>query len=76
MDEIKEKSKKGYVTKTFTASSAAYVDGLDKAFEYLEEAYEDHDPVLLTLKYQPWVPAALKADPRFQKFLDKIGFPN
>lgn len=76
MDEIIEKTKKGYVTKTFTASSAAYVDGLDKAFDYLEEAYQDHDPVLLTLKYQPWVPAALKADLRFQKFLDKIGFPN
>ncbi len=76
MNELKEKSLKEYVANTFTAFSAAYLDGLDKAFDYLEKAYHDHDPILLMLKYQPSVPAALKEDPRFQKFLDKIGFPN
>ena len=46
------------------------LEGLDIAFEYLDKAYLDHDPILLTLKYMPWVPAALKEDPRFQIFLD------
>jgi hypothetical protein len=31
--------------------------------------------MLLSLKYEHWVPAALKADPRFKVLLDKIGFP-
>jgi len=75
MDELKEKSLKGYIANTFVAFASAYLDGTDKAFEYLEKACEDHDPILLMLKYQPLVPPALKEDPRYQQFLDRIGFP-
>jgi hypothetical protein len=75
MDELEERSLKGYVANTFTAFSATYLDGLDKAFDHLEKAYDDRDPILLMIKYQPSVPAALKKDPRFQKFLERIGFP-
>ena len=75
MDELKDKSVKGYVANTFTAFSAAYLDGVDEAFNYLEKAFGDRDPILLMIKYQPSVPAILKKDPRFQKFLDRIGFP-
>ena len=74
--ELKEKSLKEYVANTFTAYSASCLDDLDTAFEYLDKAYRDHDPILLMLKYQPSVPAALKKDPRYQQFLDRIGFPD
>ena len=75
MDELNERSKKEYIAKTFNAISAACLDDLDKAFEFLESAYNDRDPVLLAIKYEKWVPDNLKNDPRFQLFLNKIGFP-
>lgn len=75
MDELKEKSSKGYVANTFVAFAAAWLEGSDSAFEYLEKACADHDPILLMLKYQPLVPPAMKQDPRYQQYLHRIGFP-
>jgi adenylate cyclase len=75
MNELKERSKSEYVSSALTALSAAYLNDLDEAFDYLEKAFEDRDPSLILLKYEPWVPDGLKADPRFQKILDRIGFP-
>ena len=40
-----------------------------------QAACEEHEPLLLCLKYQRWVPDSLKEDPRFQKILDTVGFP-
>lgn len=75
MNELKERSKSEYVANALTALSAAYLNDLDEAFGYLEKAYNDRDPILVMLKYEQWVPAILRADPRFQIFLDRIGFP-
>jgi len=76
MNDLKERSKTEYLSSAFAALSAAYLNELDEAFEYLEKAYDDRDPLVILLKYEPWVPAVLKDDPRFQKFLKRIGFPN
>jgi TolB-like protein/class 3 adenylate cyclase/Tfp pilus assembly protein PilF len=75
MNELKERSKTEYVANTFTGLSAAYLDDLDEAFDYLEKAYGDRDPILIMLKYERWVPAVLRDDPRFQNLLARIGFP-
>ncbi len=75
MDELKERSKKEYIAKTFYAVSAAYLGDLDQAFELLDTAYVERDPVLLAIKYEKWVPTVLKKDPRYLQLLDKIGFP-
>ena len=75
MNELKERSKKEYIAKTFNAISAACLNDLDEAFEFLDTACEERDPVLLAIKYEKWVPAILKKDPRYQKLLDRIGFP-
>ena len=75
MDELKEKSLKGYVSNTLVAFATAYLEDLDKAFDFLEKAYQDRDPTLLSLKYHPLVPPQLKGDPRYYQMLDKIGFP-
>ncbi len=43
----------------------------DKAFEWLERAYEQRDPQLLWTLLHP-INEPLKADPRFEKFLDAL----
>ena len=75
MNELKERSEKEYLAKTFTALSLAYLGNFDQAFDYLEKAYIDRDPILLNIKYDKWGPAEFRNDPRFLKILDKIGYP-
>jgi tetratricopeptide (TPR) repeat protein len=60
MNELKERAEKEYIAKTFTALSAAYLGDMDEAFDYLEKAYNDRDPILLNLRYENWGP------PRFR----------
>ena len=75
MEEIKERSKTEYVANTLKGLSAGYLGDFDAAFEYLEKAYDDRDPMLLVLKYEWWVPDSLRADPRFQDLVNRIDFP-
>ncbi|HET6539606.1 MAG TPA: adenylate/guanylate cyclase domain-containing protein [Chryseolinea sp.] len=74
MNELKEKSKSEYVAPAFTAISAAYLNEVDEAFDYLEKAYAERDPALLVLKHARWVPLNLRKDSRFQSLLNRIGF--
>jgi adenylate cyclase len=75
MDDMRKRNAKGYTARTFIALAAAYLDDLDEAFSYLETAYQEREPALLTLKYEHWVPDKLKSDPRFQNLINRIGFP-
>jgi adenylate cyclase len=73
--EIKGKCQQLDIACTGTGIAAAHLQELDEAMAYLEKGFQAHDPLLLTLKYEHWVPANLKADARFQELLDRIGFP-
>lgn len=75
MNELKERSGTEYIAKTFTALSAAYLANLNEAFELLHNAMEERDPILVMLRYEPWVPLSLRNDARFTEVLEKIGFP-
>jgi len=75
LDELKSRPAEEYVGYASIALSVAFVDGVDEALVYLDKALEDRDPVLLTMKYNDLVSDALRADPRFQLLLEKIGFP-
>jgi tetratricopeptide (TPR) repeat protein len=46
----------------------------DLAFEWLERAYEAHDPGLLALRVMPLY-EPLRSDPRFKRMLRQIGIP-
>ena len=75
MNELKERDEKEYIAKTFTGVSAAYLGDMDEAFDFLEKAYNDRDPILLNLRHEKWGPPQFRDDPRFQKLLERIGFP-
>jgi len=75
MDELKKRSATEYIGCTYFGLSAAWLGDVDTAIEYLEKAYNDLDPILISVKYSPYVPVLLRNDPRFQSLLDKIGFP-
>src|SRR5438309_11363284 len=75
MEDIWQRHAKSYTTSTFIGLSAAYLENLDEAFGHLEKAYQEHEPALLTLKYEHWVPDQLKTDQRFNNLINRIGFP-
>ncbi|MGZ5135367.1 MAG: adenylate/guanylate cyclase domain-containing protein, partial [Flavitalea sp.] len=75
MNEVKERSRTEYVANALKGLSAAYLNDLDEAFDYLEKAFDDRDPMLLMLKYEWWVPSSLRQDTRFVTILNRIGFP-
>ncbi len=75
MNNLKKRSENEYVASTFTGISAAYLGNMDEAFAYLEKAYDDHEPLILALKYETWGPSLFRKDPRFKKLLDRIEFP-
>jgi pentatricopeptide repeat protein len=70
--ELKERSKSEYVGQTFTAISAAYLGELGEAIECLEKAYDDLDPVIVTVKNSNWFPNNLTQEERFQNLVHKI----
>jgi len=55
------------------ATGYAYRDELDKAFEWLERAYDQHDTGLPGIKSV--LASRLQNDPRWKPLLDKIGLP-
>ncbi len=46
-----------------------------KHLNILKKPTKKRDTNVVLLKYEPWVPAILKNDPRFQKFLARVGYP-
>ena len=53
------------------AMTYAWHEDLDTAFEWLDIAYDQRDPYMSQLNYNPWV-ANLHDDPRWEKILEKM----
>jgi TolB-like protein/Tfp pilus assembly protein PilF len=73
--ELKERAAKEFISPMDNGLSSACFDELDEAFNYLEQAFHARDAMLLSLRYEHWVPDNLRDDPRFAKLLERIGFP-
>jgi tetratricopeptide (TPR) repeat protein len=72
---FQKKSRTRYVSPLFIAGSYLNLGDKDHALEWLDKAYQERSPVLFAIKVDPsW--DRLRSDPRFDKLIRKIGFPN
>ena len=70
--QMKERSKREYVSPLTFANIYAALDETDLAFEWLEKAVAERIPLLRSLPTSPvWV--RLRSDPRFQDLLNRTG---
>ncbi len=65
----------GVISPADLAMSYAVIGEKERAFVWLEKAYEQHDPLLAQLKVDPSADS-LRSDPRFQDMLKKLGLNN
>jgi hypothetical protein len=47
----------------------------DEAFAWLNKAYDEHDPQIVSLKVNPTLDP-LRSDPRFIELVRRVGLPN
>jgi TolB-like protein/DNA-binding winged helix-turn-helix (wHTH) protein/Tfp pilus assembly protein PilF len=72
--ELQSLSEHSYVPATDMALICAGLGDKDKAFAWLDKAYEEHSFSLSNLKVEPRFDP-LRSDPRFADLLRSIGFP-
>ena len=71
LEELTQKSEKTYVPAYSLACILAGLGVKDKAFEYLEKAYEEKSTGMILLKVDPRLDP-LRDDPRFEALLEKM----
>ena len=74
IDDLTERSKQVYVGPIYLSGLHFALGEIDKGFEWLEKAYEEHDSVLVHLKVLPgYKSLGVSSDPRYKALLRKIG---
>jgi tetratricopeptide (TPR) repeat protein len=74
LNQLNELSKRFYVPPTFIAAVYAGLGENDRAFQWLEKAYNERDEGLIYLKSAaPW--GRLSSDPRFASLVRRVGLP-
>jgi len=72
--DMKAKAKQRYVSSYAIATVYAGLGDRDKAFEWLEKAYDERSPGLTWLKAEPMLDS-IRSDPRYAILLRRIGLP-
>ena len=72
MDELAVRSQSEFVPGMY--AGVYYLKQYDKAIEFLEQAFTEHDGSLISMNFWP-VSTFVKTDPRFQPYLKKMNFP-
>jgi len=74
IDELTRSSKSGYVSPFYFAGIYSTLGEQDRAFEWLEKAYQVRDDQLAWVKVEP-VFDSVRSDPRYADLLRRIGLP-
>ncbi|MGH9316440.1 MAG: tetratricopeptide repeat protein, partial [Thermoanaerobaculia bacterium] len=74
IDELMEQSKQTYVPSYYLALTYAGLGEKDRAFEWLEKAYQERSTLLAYLKMDPRL-TGLHSDPRFSELMRRIALP-
>ena len=72
LNDLEERSKKGYVASFWTAAIYLGLEETDKAFEWFERAYKDRDSNMIYFTVPP-IFDPIRSDPRYQQLLEKMG---
>jgi tetratricopeptide (TPR) repeat protein len=72
LDQMLEQSKKIYISPWMIAAVYAGLGEKDKAFDWIERAFEERDHWLIYIKVSTIVDN-LRSDPRFHKSLERMG---
>jgi TolB-like protein/Flp pilus assembly protein TadD len=74
MEELVTMTKQQYVRYIFLAQAAVNLENKEHTLEWLDKAYEQHDPFLVFLKADPRF-EPLSRSARFRNLLGRIGLP-
>lgn len=72
--KLEETASRRYVSPYFFALVYTGLNDRERAFDYLNKAYDEHNDYLIYLRVEPLFDS-LRADPRFQDLLRRIRFP-
>jgi tetratricopeptide (TPR) repeat protein len=72
-EKLAMRSKQTYVQLTQIARLHDHAGEKDRALEWLEKAFKEHEPALVSLNV--WPQGALRDDPRFKDMLQRMNFP-
>ena len=72
---LTERAKREYIPARTFASIHAGLGDLDRAFEYLDQAIDDRELDLAFYKFGPGADP-LRVDPRFDKLIERMNFPD
>lgn len=72
--ELKQLSKKRYVSSYDMAVIYSGLREPDQAFAWLEKAYQDREGLLVYLKVEPWLDP-IRSDRRFAELVRRVGLP-
>jgi hypothetical protein len=71
---MQERAASEYVPSICLAWLHLGLGDVQKALDWIERAYEEHEPRVLWLRVAPTYDA-LRADPRYHRLLQRIGLP-
>ena len=74
LENYRESAKSGYVPPVLTAMACVRIGDKQCAFEWLEKGFQERDDLMIYLKVEP-VFDGLRADPRFQDLVRRVGIP-
>ena len=74
IEVLKEQRKTGYSSAYWIAASYAELGDSERAFEWLNIAYQEHDEWLLSLRTERSFDP-IRSDPRFAELMRKVGLP-